>query len=228
MSIKRIIIFIIFFILFIFAKLGNYISIKLLEIDDCIMNFKINNDIYEIIPMSIIPDKIDKCYKNKDYYGNQFKDIFILRNHEINFNEKVEFSFGDSDHTEGWMKIDIFYNEYRIQTRDRVFWTCRDCNHTGHSNYVIEKEEGRGYSFWSNGRFLQGQVIEVDKRLYFYYMPGNGTRNHLYIYHFDFIINDITDLYKGGYDGRPFKINHNFYSLGPENKTFEFTICSTK
>ena len=218
MAIKNAIIFIIFFNLLIFVRLVNYISVHVDEVDDCIMNFKINNDFYEIIPTWINPYNIDKCYKNKKLDGSSIKNTTLLRNHEINFNEKVEFVFGDSDHTEGWMKIDIFYNEYLIQARDRVFWRCRDCGKFSNTNYIIENQEGREYWVTSYSRYFPGWVTEVDKRIFFYEIPGSGSTNQLYYYHFDFIINDITELYNGGYDQRAFKVNHNFYSLGPENK----------
>ena len=172
MAIKKAIIFIIFFNLLIFVRLVNYISVQVDEVDDCIMNFQINNEFHEIIPLWIDPNNINKCYKNNKFDGSSIQNVFILRNHEINFNEKVEFVFGDSDHTEGWMKINIFYNEYLIQTRDRVFWSCRDCGKFSNTNYIIETQEGREYWVTTYSRYFPGWVTEVDKRIFFYEIPA--------------------------------------------------------
>ena len=86
MAIKKAIIFIIFFNLLIFVRLVNYISVQVDEVDDCIMNFQINNEFHEIIPLWIDPNNINKCYKNKKFDGSSIQNVFILRNHEINFN----------------------------------------------------------------------------------------------------------------------------------------------
>ena len=227
MSIKRRITFIIFFNLFIFAKLGNYISVQIKEFDDCIMNIKINNEKFVVTPDYIIYNfNLYNCYRGLYFGGSWNSGDFIIRNHELNFKEKVEFVFGDSDHTEGWMNINVYFNEYLIQTKDRVFWICRDCEDTYNKDYYIENEE-RDYENTNEIRGKYGGHLSDPKnKIFFYKIPGNGTRDKVYTYHFDFIINDITELYNGGNDQNhsPFQVTHNYYSLGPENKTFEFTI----
>ena len=148
------------------------------------------------------------------YFGNAFNSgDFIIRNHEINFKEKVEFVFGDSDHTEGWMNINVFFNEYLIQTKDRVFWKCRDCEDTDNKDYYFENDE----RFYENTNEIRGKyggyLFDPKNKIFFYKIPGNGTQNKVYTYHFDFIINDITELYNGGNDENksPFQVTHNYY-----------------
>ena len=114
--------------------------------------------------------------------------------------------------TEGWMIVDVYFNEYHIKTADRTFWKCKDCGYYGDTDYV--------YYNYSYVEWMK-QTIYTGDRLYFYQQYGNRTQDHLYKYHFDFVINDITDLYKGGVRGA-FDVNQNFYSLG--SQTFEIYI----
>ena len=141
------------------------------------------------------------------------KGDYILRNYEYKFNDKLEFTFGDSAHNEGWMIMDIYFNEYHIKTSDRVFWKCRNCENDRSTDYLYYEYR---YVEWKKETEYAGD------RLYFYAPYGNGTNDYLYKYYFDFVINDITDLYKGGVKGA-FKVNNAFYSLGSQ-QTFEIYI----
>ena len=193
MSIKRRIIFILFFNLFIFVKLGNYISVQIIDVDDCIMNVKKNDNlIREVTPDYIRYGQLDKCYLDQFPFDNTlYKYGFLLEYYEYNFNDKLQFYFGDSDHTEGYMKMNVFFNEYKIQTKDRVFWKCWDCGYNYNGDYIIEPNE-RNYGFTAyNGRQLYGRVRDVENRMFFYNQPGSGSVDYLYVYYFTFIINNI-------------------------------------
>ena len=206
MSRKKIIFFKIFFYLFNFARLANYVSVQIQRYDDCILELNINNYNY----FTFTPESIDKCYLGKFEGSPAGSGDFILLNYEYKFNDKLEFTFGDYDHTEGWMIVDVYFNEYHIKTSDRAFWKCRDCGYYGNTDYEYYNQS---YVEWMK------ETIYTGDRLYFYPQYGNKTKDHLYKYHFDFVINDITDLYKGGVKGA-FKVNNAFYSLGSQ-QTFE-------
>ena len=227
MSIKRRIILIIFFDLFIFIRLTNYISLELIEYDDCIMNITVKNDLYTITPNYIIYYNVQECYYLR-YFDNSYeKGDFVFKNHEFNYNDNLEIYFGDSDHTEGWMQTNIYFNEYLIQTKDRVFWRCTNCENTWNNDYYTEDAD-RWYRNDVVG--YDAYLSNVKEKIFFYRVPGNSTKDKLYAYHFYFIINNKEQLYNGGNDQyhNPFIVNTNYYSLGPENKRFEFTIYASQ
>ena len=205
-------IFILFFNACTFVKLTNYLSVLMPRTDDCTLELKINNNIvFQFNPVEIISCMLD------EYHGTAKSGDFILLNYEYKYNDKLEFTFGDYDHTEGWVVADIFFNEYKINTKDRVFWKCNDCGHEKTSNYFNYSST---YVYWMR------QTIDTSDRLYFYPQYGDGSKIKLYIYHFDFVINDITDLFKGGITGS-FEVDNNFYSF--TSKTiFNFTIFSSQ
>ena len=214
MSKKIRIIIIIIFNLFIFARLGNYISVQIIRFDDCIIDIQINNDKFEFTPK-----EYNSCQRDNFPNSLNSKD-FLLKNYEYKFNDKIEFSFGDSDHTEGWMQTNIYFNEYIIQTKDRVFWKCKNCEGND-NNYIIEDEN---FPYENKVRGYWDYVDKAKEKIFFYKIPGNSTRDTLFIYYFYFVIHDITDLYKGAFNGEPFTVNHTFFTLGSQNNTFEFTI----
>ena len=83
------------------------------------------------------------------------------------------------------MIMNIYFNEYHIKTRDRIFWKCNDCGHYANHDYYYHPD---GYWAW------EGHWSERWDRLYFYDPNVDGSKNNLYKYHFDFIIDNIDDL----------------------------------
>ena len=136
MSIKRRIIIIIIFNLFIFVRLGNYISVKPIRIDDCIIDIQINNEIFNFNPREYWC-----CMRDKYDCSRPLTEGFLLRNYEYKYKDTLIFTFGDSDHTEGWMQADVYFNEYIIGTKDRVFWKCQNCEGNGNNDYIIEDND---------------------------------------------------------------------------------------
>ena len=135
-------IYFIFLKLFIFVRLENYISVKLQDSDDCLLELKINNNIH----YKFAPETNEKCMMG-DYSNTPARrGDFILTNYEYKLNEKLEFIIGDSDHTEGWIIMNIYFNEYHIKTRDHTFWICKDCGHSANTNYYYHHD---GYCSWA-------------------------------------------------------------------------------
>ena len=214
MSIKRIIIFIIIFNIYIVASLNNYLSVQIILYDDCIISLQTNS-----LFISVTPAEVQNCYLGQFKNGYNSGD-YILRNYIYTFNEKLEFTFGDSDHTEGWMVTNIFFNEYLIEVKDRVFWKCRDCNNWG-NNYVTYDQSFE----YDNVNYNYRATVDPYNKIFFYYIPADSSKDKLYTYHFYFVISELNDLYKGGQRGA-FTVNNTFYSFCSQ-RIFEFT-CFTK
>ena len=198
MPINRSIIYLIFFNLFFFAKLNNYISIQIIKIDDCLRKITMNNDVL----FELANEDVSRCDANRyDYYHVESYGL-LIKNFEYNFKVDVEFIFEDYNHWDGWFDLNIFFNEYIIKTHDQTFWTCTDCGDNRDSNYFYNKN-----------------------RINFY--PNYGDKGYSEkLYHFYFAINDINDLYKGGANGS-FAVNNTFYSLNSQ-EIFEQTMCDSQ
>ena len=173
MSIKRAIIFIIFFSLFILVKLGDYISVEILEVDDCIMELKINNIHYFQFNQE---ESVGLCYKNRFENYPMPKKNYTLINYDYKYGDKLEFTFGDSDHTEGWFIINVYFNEYLIQTKDRVFWKCRDCENYFSKDYILYDND---FEYDNKNYNYRAKVVVYDK-IFFYYIPQNSSRYFLF------------------------------------------------
>ena len=74
-----------------------------------------------------------------------------MNNYEYKLNDKIEFTFGDSDHTEGWMITTVYFNEYRIDSKYRVCCGCRDCQHSCTEDYNIYNEPKCFHNWNYNG-----------------------------------------------------------------------------
>ena len=176
MSLKRILIFIIIFNLDIFANLNNYISVQIIQFDDCIIDMEIND-----YHLDITPKELDKCYKDRYYLDSPKSGDFILKYYEYKFNDRLKFSFGDSDHTEGWMVINVYFNEYLIEVKDRVFWECKNCNNNyGNNNYITYDSSftylNINYNYWA--------TVDPYNKIFFYNLPADSSKDKLYIYIF--------------------------------------------
>ena len=199
--IKRIVNFI-FFCLFIKVKLTNYISFNIIQVDDCLRKINISNEIYfEFTPYYFTRcgnyDDIGDCdAKNFNVYGS---DTMIIKNYPYEFKLAIEITFEDLDHHEGFMNMDVYFNEYLIKTSDRRFWKCINCggiNGTNrHEDYFWERER---INFYSGER-------------------AGGCWEELYI--FIFQIDNMEQIYDGGENGA-FEVKHDFYAF-PDNPIIE-------
>ena len=191
--------FLIFFNLIILAQFTNYLSFQILKFDDCLRKVTANNEV--LFYFNITKGDEWKCNINiYDYYPANATG-FLIHNYEYEFNLELEFIFEDLYHYQGYMDVNVFFNEYIITTHDQAFWRCIDCGHDNSSDYTYEND-----------------------RINFY--PGCGdTFTYEKFYHFYFAINDITDLYKGGKKGA-FTVNNTFYSLNSQ-EIYELTMYDT-
>ena len=198
MSINTSLIFFLFFNSFNIVVSNNYISVQINKIDDCLRELNQNNNNLFHFDLG---DDLWKCNINiYDYYTNV--NGFLKQNIEYEFGDELEFIFEDYYHTDGYMDVNILFNEYIIKTHDQVFWRCTDCGDEHNSDYSYNKD-----------------------RINFYPEFGDF-QTYVQLYHFYFTINDLNDLYKGGKNGA-FEVNNNFYSLNSQG-TFELTMYDTQ
>jgi hypothetical protein len=127
-------------------------------------------------------------------------DKFLIKNYEYEFKTEIEITFEDWNHKEGYMGMDVYFNEYIIKATDQLFWRCDNCrNENGENNYNF------GY-----------------KRKFpvFLFHPDNTELNdwgHTF-YTFSFKIDDINELYKVYLEKQP-----DYYTFS-ENLIFEKTV----
>ena len=117
MSIERKLIIFIFFNLFILAKSSNYISVQINTIDDCLRELnKNNNNLFHFD----LGEDWWKCHIDISEYHPNING-FLKQNIEYEFEDELEFIFEDYYHTDGYMDVNILFNEYIIKTHDQVF-----------------------------------------------------------------------------------------------------------
>ena len=139
---KNIVINFIFYILFIKAKLDNYLSLKFHMVDDCIRNI----DLSGTTIFDFTPEDISKC----DFAYQNIYPEFFTKNLKYEYGNLITFKFQDSCHFEGFMNISVYFNEYIITIHDQRFWKCLDCI-SDDKNYVYENGRLNFYSGKGNG-----------------------------------------------------------------------------
>ena len=132
------IIILIFSILFINVKLTNRISLEFVDVDDCIREIDISGEkIFEYRP-----ENISMCdHGIQTIYDKNNK--FLLQNYEYEYGKVIKFIFQDSNHYEGYHKINVHFNEYIIKPSQGLFWECENCI-DGH--YHIYKDRMNFYA----------------------------------------------------------------------------------
>ena len=139
---KNIVINFIFYILFIKAKLDNYLSLKFHMVDDCIRNI----DLSGTTIFDFTPEDISKC----DFAYQNIYPEFFTKNLKYEYGNLITFKFQDSCHFDGFMNISVYFNEYIITIHDQRFWKCLDCI-SDDKNYVYENGRLNFYSGKGNG-----------------------------------------------------------------------------
>ena len=187
------------------VKLTNYISFKMVIVDDCVRQVKISNNISSKIVMNFSAqnDYCDTSFKIKgpcqdNNWTLYTKEDYLIKDYEYDFMNEVAITFEDWNHMNGYMGIEVYFNEFLINYTDQTFWECKDCDFDGNYKFGTQtayKVEG-------------GKEEEV----FMFHNPGGPNECGPVYYTFVFRINDINELYKGGKRG-PFKIASDYYSF---------------
>ena len=155
--------FLIFFNLIILARFTNYLSFQILKFDDCLRKVTANNDV--LFNFEITENDQWKCHvDNYDYYPSK-QYGFLIHNYEYEFKLELEFIFEDYYHYDGYMDVNIFFNEYIITTHDQVFWRCIDCGYDNKSDYFYNKDRINFYPNLGDGGHYE--------KLYHFYLDIN-------------------------------------------------------
>ena len=201
---NKILILFCFCYLFIKVKLTNYISFELIKADDCVRLVNISNQIlFKFIP------KYDGICNNLSNLGHcdagndtmYPQDKFLIKNYEYEEKIEIEITFEDWNHIDGFMDMNVYFNEYKIKTSDQVFWKCINCGN-GNQDYFYE-----------------------NNRMNFYSGTGPGGCSEK-LYKFIFKIDDINEIYQGGKNG-PFEIMSDFYAF-TDQQIFEREVYNSE
>ena len=201
----------------------NYISLKLLQVDDCVRLVNISNKIvFNFSDQNIYPDHCDCDWIRKgpcdaNNWAHYCPDSYLIKNYEYEFMTAIEITFEDWNWRNGFMAIDIYLNEYYIRYQEQTFWECRNC--------YIENENERGqYLYKQEPIWINGVRHEVDVLAFH---PGNETGCDCgpRYYTFTLRINNITDLYKGGTKS-PFIKTDDYYSFKDEETITKYVNYS--
>ena len=202
-KIKFLVIIFAFGYLFQKVNLINYISFKLNSVDDCVRYINISNQIlFNYTPEYYVCDPNFNVRSNCDpgNFSMYPDDQFIIKNYEYEFKTDIEITFEDWNHKEGYMGMDVYFNEYIIKTENQLFWKCDNCrNGNGENNY--------------NFGYKNGYPV-------FQFHPDTDRKdicNHT-LYTFSFKIDDINELYKIWIDKQ-----YDYYTFS-ESLTFENSV----
>ena len=195
MSKQKILFILIFYFLFIMIKSSNnYLSIEVIKADDCIRWVKINN--VELFTFTKNGNGTCEWGSFGDCDANDYNHVYpypadkiILRDYKYEYGVKVKVRLEDYNHIESYLNVNVYFNEYKIKTSDNSgLWKCEDCGVYKNENYFFYNSNMNSYP--------QGRG------------DGKCTPNY---YLFVFSIDNIEQLYKGG-----FETISNFYSFTSE------------
>ena len=200
----------------------NYISLKLLQVDDCVRLVNISNKIVFNFSEQNKPEHCDCSWENRgpcdaNNWVKYAPDDYLIKNYEYEFMTAIEITFEDWNWRNGFMAIDIYLNEYLIKYQEQTFWECRNC--------YIENENERGQYLYKQEPIWKNGVEEQVDVLAFH--PGNDSICLCgpVFYTFTLRINNITDLYKGG-TKNPFIITDDYYSFKDEETITKYVNYS--
>ena len=212
-------------------SLTHYISFKMIEVDDCVRLVNITNKTSSKIVLNFTLQNKD-CdtteYKLKgpcqdNNWTLYAKDGYLIKNYEYDVMNEVAITFEDWNHENGFMAIDVEFDEYYISYKEQTFWECKDClNTTGDETYIFGEQP-----IW--------KVIDANGNKDLFYVPvfkfhaSNWLKECGVVYYtFFFRIDDINDLYKGGKNG-PFEIKtppSDYYTIPEEKLHIKLNITS--
>ena len=189
--------------------LTNYISFKLIEVDDCVRFVNISNHIvFSFLENNTICDTgfTIKGPCDAGHWESYVPDDFLVKDYEYDFMTGVEITFEDWNRLNGFMAIDVYLNEYLIKYSDQSFWECKNClnSHYERGKFDYGQEES-----WKTGSAQYPNV--------FRFHPRNISECGPDFYTFVFKINNINDLYKGGINGS-FEIVNDYYTFSDESQ----------
>ena len=186
-------------------NLTNYISLKIKAVDDCVRYINISNQI--VFNFSEQNEQCDLSYNYSPYDANNWKiyapDDFLIKDYEYEFKTGIEITFEDWLNGQGFMSIDVYFNEYLIKSTDQIFWECRNC-------YNNENEYGK-FDFgigdvWKNG-------MQYKEKAFLFHPKKENDECGPDYYTLVFKINDISELYNGGKNGS-FELITDYYTFG--------------
>ena len=208
-KIKILIVFFCFLLQYI--NLTNYISLKIIAVDECLRYINVSNQI--LLNFSEQNEACDYTYSSynpcrENYWEKYAPDSFLIKDYEYELNTGIEITFEDWYRLAGYMAIDVYFNEYLIKYTDQTFWECKNCynnkNETGKFDFGQER-------IWKNGVAFNLDVFKFHPNFEIIQECGPD------FYTFVFKINDITELYKGGKNG-PFALITDYYTFGNESQ----------
>ena len=118
------------------------------------------------------------------------KDGYLIKDYEYDYMNEVAITFEDWNHQNGFMAIDVEFNEYIIRYTDQTFWECKDCYDDNH-------ELGK-YTF--GNQFIRKNNIPKTIEVFIFHPPEKNECGSRY-FTFVFRINDKNELYIGGKRG---------------------------
>ena len=168
-------VFIAFICLFLNVNSFLYLSIELLQLDDCISRiYTDNNDtIFEYYNITL------PCFFHANDYPNP---LVLLLPYE--FGQKILFDLYDYGGGEGYFSATVYLNEYIIRPEHQKFWKCVDC---GGDNYNY-----RYNSFYKRFHFydydLDNHIVKWNTFFHFYFQVNSLSE-------LDYEGNEIKDKY---------------------------------
>ena len=160
---------VIILLLFIKTLSFYYLSMELIEADDCIIKINTTKNGNELIYLDFYNYSTNCKRNNYSYYP--YKNDSLLINELYDFGEIIHLTAYDKNIGNGYINITVKINEYIIKCQDQKFWKCFNC-YGANNNYIYNEN---GFAFY---RF------------------GNVMTRH--IYYFDFQINSLSELnYEG-------------------------------
>ena len=199
----------------------NYISFRMLKVDDCVRLVNISNKISSQIVVNF-SDQNTFCDTSFSTHGpcqdNNWtlyadKDGYLIKDYEYEFMNEVAITFEDWNHQNGFMAMEVYFNEYLINYTDQTFWECKDCEHgKENSSYIFGNT-----TVWKNFK-------QVNITVFLFHSGGPNECFPMY-YTFVFKIDNITELYKGTKNGTPFLTttspsNYYTFPIQEQNRTF--------
>ena len=207
--------------------LTHYISFKMVEVDDCVryVNFTRNGESKIVVNFTgqntgcdtVTYDPWGPCKDNE--WDSYAKDGYLLKDYEYDAMNEIAITFEDWEHENGFMAIDVEFDEYIIRYQDQSFWECINCLNT---------TEGETYIYGDQDIYRviddQGHKDKFTVPVFKFHASKWLKECGVVYYTFYFRIDDINDLYKGGKNGQPFEIKTDYYDIPNEQLKIKLNI----
>ena len=190
--------FILIFIFFRKITSYLYLSIYVIEADDCIYNiytFK-NNELNKYFNFTEKYFEGIECnWSFRGVYDNP-----LVRNKPYEFGEIIFMEAKDTDPVNGYVIISVTINEYIIKTSDKKFWKCLNCR-TYDKNYDFNHDR---FNFYSDNNKSIG------------------------VYNFTFQINSSSELNNSSFkiNDSFYELSGKTFNLSPNYKNYELELIN--